>query len=49
MRSISDGQVKVADFGLSGFIRPGSVDQVLGGALAYLAPETFIQKYNTGK
>eukprot|EP00947_MAST-08B_sp_MAST-8B-sp1_P001714 g1714.t1 len=35
------GQVKIADFGLSAFFRPGKKTQTEGGSLSYMAPEVF--------
>ena len=36
--------VKIADFGLSGFYRPGNKSDTKAGSVAYIAPEVFTRK-----
>jgi serine/threonine protein kinase len=41
-------QVKIADFGLSAYYRPGSLQKVHCGTLTFLAPEAFGEAANAG-
>lgn len=41
--------VKIADFGLSGFYRPGATVKTNCGSISYLAPEVFRGTSNSGR
>lgn len=48
LKDQSLGTVKIADFGLSGFYRPGAVMKSDCGTLSFLAPEVFKGTANLG-
>lgn len=43
-----EGNIKIADFGLSSFFRPGKDLKTTCGSLSYLAPELFKVAANAG-